>query len=113
MKSSNDIEDIKDIFASIPDGLELDAPPTADIDAETFAQILTSVGKLMKEEQSSKTRVKMSMAVERLITMIKESQPHINDREKRERSNELIHVLESLKASIRNAKSGKTTKDLP
>ena len=111
MKSSNDIDDIKDIFASIPDGLEFDASPTADIDGETFAQILTSVGKLIVEEHGSKKRVKMSVAVERLITMIKDSQPHINDRKKRERSEELIHVLESLKASIRKTKSVKTTKD--
>ncbi len=111
MKSSNDIDDIKDIFASIPDALELGASPTVDIDGETFAQILTSVGKLIVEEQGSKKRVKMSVAVESLITMIKDSQPHIVDREKRARSEELIHVLESLKASIRKIKSGKTTKD--
>ena len=111
MKNSFD-DDIKAIFVRLPDDLELGKPPISEIEIEAFAQMLAPIGKLMKEEQPL-TSIKVSDAVERLITMMKDSQPHIDDRVKCKRSEELVHVLESLKASIRKSESTNTTKDSP
>jgi len=53
MKSSNDVDDIKAIFASIPDDLELGKPPISEIEMETFAQMLAPICKLMKGAKNS------------------------------------------------------------